>query len=112
MTNLAQDDVDVAHQLITLRGKGNRVRVVAFGNKTGPAVDKYLRQLEREPHERVSADRRLCVGDGAEDPVSVRAPRVFGLWPGGAPSEQGVDLDHRRSGVHAVGQSVLEEEPG
>lgn len=111
MTNLAQDDVDLAHQLITLRGKGNRVRVVAFGNKTGSGVDKYLRQLEREPHERVSADRQLWVGDRAEDPVSVRALRVFGLWPGGTPSEQGVDLDHRCRGVHAVGLPVLEEEP-
>jgi hypothetical protein len=35
---------------------------------------------------------------------------AFGLWPGGAPGEQGVDLNHRRGAVHAVGLPVLEEQ--
>jgi len=62
VTNLAQGDVDMAHQQITVRGKGNRVRVVAFGNKTGSAVDKYLRQLERERPDRGGGGERLWVG--------------------------------------------------
>jgi site-specific recombinase XerD len=62
VTNLRQGDVDMAHQQITVRGKGNRVRVVAFGNKTGSAIDKYLRQLEREWPERVGDDEQLWIG--------------------------------------------------
>ncbi len=31
-----------------VRGKGNRVRVVTYGSKTASALDRYLRQLERE----------------------------------------------------------------
>ena len=62
VTNLAQGDVDLGHQQIVVRGKGSRVRMVAFGNKTGSAIDKYLRQLEREEPDRVGEDKQLWVG--------------------------------------------------
>lgn len=36
-------DVDLKRDMITLHGKGNRVRVIPFGAKTGTALDYYTR---------------------------------------------------------------------
>src|SRR5450631_108936 len=54
VANLRLSDVDLTRQVIVVRGKGNRVRAVTFGEKTYRAIDKYLRQLERERPERTS----------------------------------------------------------
>jgi len=62
VTGLRQSDVDDAKQTLTVRGKGNRVRLVWYGSKTGAAIDKYLRQVEREWPERVGDDEWLWVG--------------------------------------------------
>lgn len=63
VTHLRQGDVDMARQVVTVRGKGNRVRITTFGAKTGTALDRYLRQLERERPERLEiADDWLWIG--------------------------------------------------
>jgi site-specific recombinase XerD len=62
VTDLRQGDVDNSLQKLTVRGKGNRVRVVQFGAKTSAAIDKYLRQVEREWPERVGEEQWLWVG--------------------------------------------------
>ncbi len=63
ITNLKLGDVDLSHQTITVRGKGNRVRATVFGEKTYKAVDRYLRQLERERPERTTdPDGCLWIG--------------------------------------------------
>jgi site-specific recombinase XerD len=63
VANLRLSDVDLTRQVIVVRGKGNRVRAVTFGEKTYRAIDKYLRQLERERPERTSdPDGWLWIG--------------------------------------------------
>ena len=59
---LTQGDVDLRQQLLTVLGKGNRLRVVPIGDKTTTAIDKYLRSLEREYPEAVGDDRALWAG--------------------------------------------------
>ena len=54
VTNLRLSDVDLERQLVTVRGKGDRVRITTFGLKTAAALDRYLRQLERERPESLS----------------------------------------------------------
>ncbi len=43
-------DVDLNVDTITVTGKGRRVRVLPFGNKTGAALGRYLRMRDRLPH--------------------------------------------------------------
>jgi integrase/recombinase XerC len=43
VTNLRMSDVDLRNQVLTVRGKRNRVRTVPFGEKTYGALDRYLR---------------------------------------------------------------------
>jgi site-specific recombinase XerD len=62
VTDLRQGDVDLKHQEIAVRGKGNRVRVVAPNNKAAKSLDQYLRALEREWPERVGDDLPLWYG--------------------------------------------------
>ncbi len=62
VTNLRQGDIDLGRQTAAVRGKGNRVRAVVYGAKTAAAVDRYLRQLERERPEAVGDDLLLWVG--------------------------------------------------
>jgi site-specific recombinase XerD len=53
VTNLKLGDVDLRRQVLTVMGKGAKLRTVTFGEKTYKALDRYLRQLEREYPERV-----------------------------------------------------------
>ena len=62
VTELSQGDVDLGHQTMVVRGKGNRVRVVTYGAKTASALDRYLRQLEREQPGAIGAERSLWIG--------------------------------------------------
>ena len=47
---------------MVVRGKGNRVRVVTYGAKTASALDRDLRQLEREQPGAIGAERSLWIG--------------------------------------------------
>ena len=68
ITNLKLADVDLGHQTVTVRGKGNRVRSTVFGEKTYKALDRYLRQLERERPERTAdPDGWLWIGKQGSD---------------------------------------------
>lgn len=62
VTNLHHSDIDGKLQTITVRGKGNRVRVVSVANKTWTAIDKYVRQMEREWPEQVGPEEWLWAG--------------------------------------------------
>ncbi len=63
VTNLRLSDVDLANQILTVRGKGDKVRAVPFGAKTYKAIDRYMRLLERDqPDRTASPDRHLWVG--------------------------------------------------
>ena len=43
MAGLAVDNFDLSHDQVTVHGKGDRIRVIPFGAKTGQAIDRYLR---------------------------------------------------------------------
>lgn len=47
MSGLRVDDIDLDLKVAVVRGKGNRVRSVPFGNTTTEAVDRYLRARAR-----------------------------------------------------------------
>jgi site-specific recombinase XerD len=49
MAGLLLDDIDMRRDLITVRGKGNKVRAFPFGVKTGQAIDRYLRVRAKHP---------------------------------------------------------------
>lgn len=42
-------DVDLDHQTLLVRGKGDRYRLAPFGDKTAKAVDRYLRARSQRP---------------------------------------------------------------
>jgi site-specific recombinase XerD len=43
LTNLQVEDVDLRLDAVSVSGKGNRLRVVPYGMKTGQALSRYLR---------------------------------------------------------------------
>jgi site-specific recombinase XerD len=61
VTNLTQGDVNIGDATITVRGKGDRERTVAIGDKALKAIDVYVRHLERERPEAIADDRPLWV---------------------------------------------------
>lgn len=42
-----RDDLDMARDMVRLHGKGDKVRFIPFGTKTGQAIDRYLRLRSR-----------------------------------------------------------------
>jgi site-specific recombinase XerD len=50
LTGMRVDDVDFDYQVITVLGKGRRLRSVPFGAKTSQALDRYLRVRRRHQH--------------------------------------------------------------
>lgn len=44
------EDLDMGRDLVRVRGKGDRVRFIPFGAKTGQALDRYLRMRSKHPH--------------------------------------------------------------
>jgi site-specific recombinase XerD len=55
-------DLDERNQTITVVGKGDKIRLVPYGVKTGTAIDRYLRELEQEQSERVTPNGKLWIG--------------------------------------------------
>jgi site-specific recombinase XerD len=49
MAGLGLDDVDLRRSLVTLHGKGDKIRVIPYGAKTGQAIDRYLRLRVKHP---------------------------------------------------------------
>jgi site-specific recombinase XerD len=47
MCGIGQDDLDMRADQVTIRGKGDRVRILPFGAKTGTALERYLRLRAR-----------------------------------------------------------------
>ncbi len=43
MAGIRVDDLDLRRSLVTLHGKGDKIRTIPFGAKTGQAIDRYLR---------------------------------------------------------------------
>ena len=50
VAGLKVEDVDFEEDVVYVVGKGRRPRRVAFGAKTGQALDKYIRLRSRHPH--------------------------------------------------------------
>lgn len=55
MAALTLADLDLRHDQITVCGKGDKIRVIPFGAKTGTAVDRYLRQRARHKQAKLDA---------------------------------------------------------
>ncbi|MER5703510.1 tyrosine-type recombinase/integrase [Micromonospora sp. NPDC002296] len=47
MVGIRLDDLDMRHDHVTLHGKGDKIRTIPFGAKTGQAIDRYLRVRAR-----------------------------------------------------------------
>jgi site-specific recombinase XerD len=54
MARIALDDLDMRLSLLTLHGKGDKSRKIRFGDKTGTALDRFLR--ERKKHKLVGKE--------------------------------------------------------
>lgn len=50
VANLALADIDLAERVVTVRVKGNRIRVVPIGAKTTQAIDRYRRVRAKHRH--------------------------------------------------------------
>ncbi|WP_168586120.1 tyrosine-type recombinase/integrase [Saccharopolyspora sp. ASAGF58] len=50
MASLRKDDIDLKTRQFQLRGKGGKVRIVGFGNSTGLALARYLKEREKHSH--------------------------------------------------------------
>ncbi len=55
LVGLAVDDVNFAHETITVVGKGNRLRIVALLPQPAAAVDRYLRVRRKHAHRHEAA---------------------------------------------------------
>lgn len=60
MASLTLDSIDLRHDLITVRGKGNRLRSFPFGASTGQAIDRYVR--ERAKHRDAKRFSQMWLG--------------------------------------------------
>lgn len=49
MANLALADLNMRGSMVRLHGKGDKVRYIPFGAKTGQALDRYLRVRAKHP---------------------------------------------------------------
>lgn len=49
MAGLDVDDVDLKRDMVRVHGKGDKIRAVPFGAKTGQALDRYLRVRAKHP---------------------------------------------------------------
>jgi site-specific recombinase XerD len=76
--------LDLRHDQVTIHGKGDRVRVIPFGAKTGQAIDRYLRQRVKHRDVKLPA---LWLG-----------ARGMGLTPSGL-----TQMLRRRAGQAGVG---------
>jgi site-specific recombinase XerD len=47
MAGLRLDDVELRQGMVTVCGKGSKIRVIPYGAKTGQAIDRYLRVRSR-----------------------------------------------------------------
>jgi site-specific recombinase XerD len=50
LSDIRVGDIDFHFDVIHVTGKGGRSRALPFGNKTGQALDRYLRVRARHPH--------------------------------------------------------------
>ena len=50
LTGIDTKDLDLDAESVEVTGKGSRVRVAYFGNKTGLALDRYLRARRGHRH--------------------------------------------------------------
>jgi site-specific recombinase XerC len=50
MAGLTVDDVDLRRDEVRLHGKGDRIRIIPFGGKTGQALERYRRVRKQHPH--------------------------------------------------------------
>jgi site-specific recombinase XerD len=50
LSGLTVDDIDWDYEVVTVLGKGSRVRSVPFGKQTSRSLDRYLRRRRMHPH--------------------------------------------------------------
>ena len=84
MTGITLDDLDMNSDTVTLRGKGDKIRILPFGAKTGQALERYLRVRSRHP---LAALPKLWVGK-----------RGVALTPSGI-----TQMLERRAGLAGIG---------
>lgn len=70
MAGIPLEGLDMRHDLVTLHGKGDKIRTIPFGAKAGQALDRYLRVRAKHPDARrpelwLSAARGALTSSGA-----------------------------------------------
>ena len=81
-TNLKVEDIDWERDVVTVFGKGRRVRACPFGKQTARALDRYLRLRSRNPHADLPwlwLGRRGQLGDSGILQVVRRRGREAGI---------------------------------
>jgi site-specific recombinase XerD len=86
-------DLNFEYDVVVVIGKGGRERALPFGNRTGKALDQYLRARARHPHHGLewfwigrkgritaSGSRSSCVA-GATRPASSTCTRICSGTP-------------------------------
>ncbi len=80
MTGIDLDDLDLDGSSVKVTGKAARVRGCYFGNKTGLALDRYLRIRRSHRHATSTAlflgERGRFTPDGVRERLKVRAERA------------------------------------
>lgn len=62
LTGLAVVDLDMRTDSVTVHGKGDKIRILPFGAKTGQALERYLRARAKHPLARTPDGRSVAPG--------------------------------------------------
>jgi site-specific recombinase XerC len=81
MAGIKTNDLDLRAQMVTVFGKGSKVRVIPYGMKTGEALDRYLRlrskhELRALPHLWLGSRGKEITPSGLQQMLRRRADRA------------------------------------
>ncbi|MET4612016.1 site-specific recombinase XerD [Rhodococcus sp. PvR044] len=77
LTGITLDKLDLNAATVLVEGKGSKIRAAYFGDKTGEALDRYLRERAKHRHAQAAGlflgERGALTPDGVREVLKVRA---------------------------------------